>query len=149
MSEKQIVLRPRGTFYHLQEIYDRMNLEYFDDRCSAGITWGKDVRKNQWTSIKLGSYHGTGGENLIRIHPALDNSRVPLYVMEWIVYHEMCHEFLRITGSKQRHAHHSPEFKRLERRYRHYRKASSWEKRNLEWLLGRRQLAFHIPAETT
>jgi hypothetical protein len=135
-------LRPRGTFHDLQAIYDGLNAEYFGSAVGARITWGRNrLPRGPQRTIRLGTYwdYPTGG--LIRIHPALDHSQVPGHVVERIVFHEMLHQVFGIAPG----CLHPAEFARAEQRYRHWRRAMNWEHKNLDWLLGRRQLAFHLP----
>ena len=143
-SARRVALKPKGTFFDLKRIFDELNGTYFSCAVRAGITWSRNRRcRTMQSTIRLGTYAGYPDGAIIRVHPVLDNSDVPECVVERIVFHEMLHQVFGVSRGKI----HSREFQKAERRYRHYRKALNWEKKNLDWLLGRHQFAFHIPAE--
>lgn len=73
----------------------------------------------------------------IRIHPSLDRPEVPLFFVEYIVFHEMLHQAVPGKDTGSRKQHHGPEFRARERRYPEYARALTWEKENLNLLLGR------------
>ena len=124
-----------GECCDLKEIYERINLVYFGGRISARIGWGRGVAQRRRRSIRMGVYdHLT---RTIRIHPALDRPEVPLFFVEYIVFHEMLHQAVPGKDKGSRREHHGPEFRRQERLYPDYPKALAWEKANLHLLLGR------------
>ena len=73
----------------LQEMFDRLNTDYFEGKIKADVEWGKKVNKKNLTSFKFGSYDPE--KKLIRIHPRLQQDFVPRAVLELTMYHEMCH----------------------------------------------------------
>ena len=82
----------------------------------------------------MGSY--SSDSKVIRIHPALDQSRVPRYFVEWIVFHEMLHHVHRARrGPDGRRCVHTPEFLEHERRFYAFERAQRWENENLDLLL--------------
>ena len=90
-------------------------------------------------SIRFGSY--SAQENVIRIHPLLDQDFVPQYFIRYIVFHEMLHAFLGAhESSSGRRRVHTREFRRRERAYPDYARAVEWESKesNLRRLLNRR-----------
>lgn len=126
----------QGRWHNLQEIFDRLNDNYFDGEIQARITWGtRSKRRKSRESIKLGSY--TFEDELIRIHPVLDAEDVPTFFVEWIVYHEMLHEIHDIPVVDGRRVYHTPEFRRAEARFDRYAEAVMWERMNLHRLLER------------
>jgi hypothetical protein len=127
-------LRVRGRYYHLQEIFDELNEVYFGGRIACQITWGRNVlRGRERSSVKVGSFEVE--ENLIRIHPGLDQGWVPDYYVRWVIYHEMLHVAHPIPVVNGRHRFHTPEFSRDERKFTEYDRATAWEKRNIANLL--------------
>lgn len=137
------VLRQVGRCFDLKEIFDEMNGRFFDGRLEVQITWGRQAarrrrrRRGQGISIRLGSYHDA--ERLVRIHPVLDHSTVPRYVVESVVYHEMLHAALPASrGPDGRRRLHPPEFRRREREFPEYEQAERWIASNLERLARRR-----------
>jgi SprT-like family len=126
---KSTGIRIQGSNYNLQDIFDRINMEYFGGRLTCLITWGAKSTKRFVKKRTLGSY--SRHANTIRINPILDRTSAPRYVLEFIVYHEMLHAELGIERKNGRRTVHSKEFRRRERLFSHYHKAMSWEKRNL------------------
>ena len=125
-------LYTNGRFFNLNEIFDRLNTEYFNRTISAKITWGRNVCNGR-RYIRFGSY--TEKDNIIRIHPSLDREDVPSYFIESIVYHEMLHKVVGAKVVNGRRRVHTPEFKRMERRFKDYGIAREWEKSNIRRLL--------------
>ncbi len=129
-------IRTLGEHYDLQELYDEVNAEHFENRVDAPITWGKRPTRRRRRSIRFGSYSLT--EHLIRMHPNLDDAFVPRYFIRYIVFHEMLHADLGFqqspTGRTQMH---TPEFNRIEREYPEYDRAVEWHNnmKNLQRLL--------------
>ena len=77
-------------------------------------------------------------EQLIRIHPALDQAFVPRYFVEWVVYHEMLHHVIPMPMVNGRRVYHSPEFRARERDYADFERAREWEETHLSQLISSR-----------
>ena len=117
----------------IEVMFDRLNREYFDGKIKATIKWGRDVKTQNKSGFRYGSYDEN--KKNIRIHPRLKQDFVPIYVLELTVYHEMCHQFApsyKKNGSWQSH---HPEFKKKEKEYRNFKDARNWEKNNWHKLL--------------
>lgn len=128
-------LSTHGKVYNLSLIFDELNQNYFNTSLSVGITWGRGT-SGAIRSIRFGSYYDK--LKLIRIHPRLDQSFVPPFVIQHVVHHEMVHAFLgSILGKGGRRLIHSEEFKEMERTYSFYAEAVAWlsDKENLKRLL--------------
>lgn len=121
-------LRTTGRSYDLALIRDRVNQRYFNGRLKCRITWGRIGHKRlraRSRTIRFGSY--AKGQDLIRINPLLDDPRVPLEFVEYIVFHEMLHAVVPIDTAGARPHHHAT-YRSLERRYpgyAHMRRLSS------------------------
>jgi len=129
-------LHTRGDVYDLRKLFNEVNAAHFGGSISAAITWGRRPNSRRRRSIRFGSY--SVEENLIRIHPYLDNARVPEFFVRYIVYHEMLHAHLGIEESPAgRRRIHTAEFKRIERAYPDYGRAEAWQAKpsNLRMLL--------------
>lgn len=114
----------RGTYYDLKEVFDDLNGSYFNNAINVAITWGRDCGRNL-RSIRFGGYYP--GEQLIRIHPRLDQSFVPPYIIRYIVYHEMLHAHLGIEQTENgRKSIHPRAFKRMEAAFPEYPQAIAW-----------------------
>jgi len=121
--------RIQGACHDLQDVYDRINREYFGGSVSCLITWGAKSRRRSVRKRTLGSY--SSHTNTIRINPVLDRKTVPLYVIEFILYHEMLHADLGVTLRNGRRSVHSREFRGLERLFSQYNEVIAWERRSL------------------
>lgn len=126
----------KGMVYDLRTLFDEVNAQYFGGAVDAAITWGRRPTVQRRRSIRFGSY--SVEEHLIRIHPYLDNERVPEFFVRYIVYHEMLHAHLGIEESATgRRRIHTVEFNRIERAYPDFHRAEAWQAKpaNLRMLL--------------
>ncbi len=123
----------QGRCYHLQEAFDRLNREYFQNRIDCLITWGNRRRTSGRRTIRLGSYCRT--RKIIRINPLLDRDSVPPYVVDHIIYHEMLHHWLGDRKKNGRWIFHDKIFKEMEKGFAHGARARLWLKRQLPRLL--------------
>jgi hypothetical protein len=132
---RRLRIDPKGQAHDLDDIFSVLNRRYFRSRLKATITYGPAPRvRAPRKSIKMGSY--SADSKVIRIHPALDQSRVPRYFVEWIVFHEMLHHVHKARrGQDGRRCVHTPEFLEHERRFYAYDRALRWEQQNLDLLL--------------
>ena len=130
---RQPNIMPKGRHYHLQEAFERLNREYFQDRIACRITWGYRRKRPGRRTIRLGSY--CRKRKIIRINPILDNAVVPVYVIEHIVYHEMLHHCLGVRKKNGRRIFHDRIFKKREQDFAQRSKARVWLKRHLPTLL--------------
>lgn len=131
---RQVTLRPRGQHHDLQAIFDRLNRQRFGGLLDARITWGpRRGHPGGQRSIKMGSF--AIEERLIRIHPVLDDPRVPEYFLGWIVFHEMLHGKHGAEERGGRRCYHTRAFLEEERSYEHYARAQAWEEAHMPALL--------------
>lgn len=130
-------LSARGRVHDLAEIYASINDRHFAGRIDARIGWGRRAPGGRRRSIKMGVYFHD--HRIIRIHPALDDERVPRHFVEMVVFHEMLHQlFPPRAGEDGRRTVHGPEFRAAERRFPGYERARAWEKAHLHLLLKQR-----------
>jgi len=125
-SPRKTTVKTEGKYHKLDEIFDSLNNEYFGGRISSAITWGAMNPRYAVRKRTLGSY--SRHVNIIRINPVLDRKNVPRYFMEFVVYHEMLHADIGLCEKNGRRQVHSKEFKAREKLFRHYAKATAWEK---------------------
>ena len=137
---RRLRIEPVGRHHDLSAIFSALNRRYFSGRIAATITFGPAPRSRRpRKSIKMGSY--SADSRVIRIHPALDQPKVPRYFVEWIVFHEMLHHLYRARrGDDGRRCVHPPEFVDHERRFHDFHRAQAWENENLEVLLRTRMV---------
>jgi hypothetical protein len=123
-----------GRVHDLTRIFERLNRRFFRGGLEVPITWGRGSGRARRGGLTFGSYDPVLG--LIRIHPVLDRSDVPLYFLESVVYHEMLHHHMGgVPDSAGRTVYHSRAFRAAEARYPAHRSALAWEKENLPHLL--------------
>ena len=127
------LLQSLGRYFDLAAIYDALNQHYFINRVQASITWSRRPPQRQRRSIRFGSYQER--DRLIRIHCLLDQSFVPRYVVENVVFHEMLHQLIPRQYLNGRWSVHPPEFRRQERRFLYYQQAEQWQRQHLGRLL--------------
>lgn len=135
-EKRHVTLHTLGRYFDLAKLFNEVNREHFDGKITAAITWGKRPRPGKRRSIRFGSYYVE--DNLIRIHPYLDQEFVPEFFVRYIVFHEMLHAHLGIEERESgRRRVHTPEFIAMEKQYPDYRRALAWENRpaNLRKLL--------------
>ena len=130
----------QGNHFDLKYIMNDLNSKYFNGVIDANITWGnaRPRATRRWKKSKhitLGQYRDE--ENLIIIHPNLDKTKVPKYVVEAIVYHEMCHQLIREDKINGRRRIHTRKFRDREKQYEYLEQAKLWEKENFGYLLRR------------
>ena len=127
------LLQPQGRFFDLEAIYAEINQHYFINRVQAHITWSRRPPQRKRRSIRFGSYQER--DRLIRIHCLLDQSFVPPYVVENVVFHEMLHQLIPRQYLNGRWSVHPPEFRRQERRFLYHQQAEQWQRQHLGRLL--------------
>jgi hypothetical protein len=110
----------RGQVFDLQDILEEINREFFDSALATRITWGQKKpsrrgRRNS-RSLQFGSWDET--LDLVRIHPSLDDPRVPREFLRYLVHHELCHAARPPVRNPDgpRKIHHD-DFKALEARF--------------------------------
>ncbi|QXE27398.1 M48 family metallopeptidase [Chlamydia buteonis] len=123
-----------GKVYNLEKIYQDLNLRLFEGFLNLKIGWFGRERSGSALRAVLGSYHEE--EKLIRIHRSLDSDDIPLFFMEYIIYHEMVHSVVPLEYSPSgRTIFHGKKFKECEKRFPLYESAIAWEKANIYVLL--------------
>jgi len=125
-SPKRILLRARGKFHDLSELFRVIDEASFSGLVESAITWGSSSPRHPVRESSLGSY--SDRTNIIRINPVLDRKTVPRYFVAFIVYHEMLHSAMGTPVTGARRSIHSREFRKRERLYKNYDRAMAWER---------------------
>ncbi|AOP34046.1 hypothetical protein A0128_09445 [Leptospira tipperaryensis] len=106
----------------LKEMLHRINETYLGvDLSDIEIYWGKGNSKT-----RLG--HFDPSHKMIVINPILGRQIVPVFVLEYIVFHELLHVYLPATRKNGKNVIHGKEFRALERKYPDYLRANQWLK---------------------
>lgn len=109
MRGRKRIETAQGHTYDLEAIFEDLNLRFFHGLLARPqMTWSRDHARN-----RLGHYDPA--HNAIVVSRVFDDSRVPRYVAEYIVYHEMLHlkHPVRLRGSRR--CVHSAEFQNEEK----------------------------------
>jgi|GEM_PF-2263177 len=124
-------LRQAGDVYDLLPLFDEVNHRFFDGKVSCDVTWGRKPVLRRVRVRIMGSY--SPSNNLIVIHPVLDDSRVPEMVVKFILFHEMLHA-MQPEGHRRRH---DKAFLEAERAHPDYEKVEKWMAANHKLTHGR------------
>jgi predicted metal-dependent hydrolase len=103
------ILSPHGTTYDLEAIFDDLNRRFFHRLLARPqLAWsGHSARQ------RLGHYDPA--HNAIVVSRVFDHPRVPRYVVEYILYHEMLHLKHPVKLRGKRRSLHSAEFQAEEK----------------------------------
>jgi len=129
-------VRTEGRYHDLGEIFTEVDELYFgggtDD---VQVTWGRRPPANRRgrRSVRLGTY--VQDDQLIRMHPVLDQDWVPRFFVAYVLFHEMLHHVVPAPLVNGKRRFHGPEFRKRERNYPDYARAIAWEETNLRRLL--------------
>jgi hypothetical protein len=115
--------RPAGDFHDLAPLFDQLNREYFGNALPRPrLGWSRRPSRST-----LG--HFDPALNQIVLSRNLDRPRIPRYVVEYVLFHEMLHVKHPIKFSRCRLQSHSSKFRAEEKRYAHYARAQKFLKR--------------------
>jgi len=125
---------PSGRYFDLGDRAKRLNRRYFGDALDVFVTWSRNAPRRS-----MGTWLETprGFKNVITINRVLDAPRVPAYVVDEVLHHEMLHEKIPAVKKNGRRYKHTPEFRLLERAFPHYERADEWVKSNWDGLVSR------------
>jgi hypothetical protein len=114
-----LIEQTRGAFHDLSESFDRVNRDYFAGTMPRPrLTWNRS-----FTGRKFGHYDWI--LDTVMVTRTLDDSRVPAFVTDFIVYHELLHKKHGITWTNGRGYAHTAEFYREERAFKQYAEAEA------------------------
>jgi len=106
---------------------------------ALSIDWGRrSPVRGQRRSLRLGSLRAS--ERHITVHPVLDIPLVPRYVLDGVVYHELCHWVAppldaRAARAQRTHRIHHRAFRALEARFPFAERVDTWIEENITWLI--------------
>lgn len=129
--QQQLNLEEEGRYFDLREIFDRLNARHFRGRLRGyKVVWGRKRKRRPKEYFVFGTIQEE--DRVIRINPRLDQPFVPLWFLQYVLYHEMLHSVVpdELDTSGRRRVH-TEEFNRRERQFRNYRRARRWEEENL------------------
>ena len=128
--QRQFNLREEGRHFDLRAIFDRLNARYFRGRLRGyKVVWGRRRKHRPKEYFIFGTIQEE--DRVIRINPWLDQAWVPLWFLQYVLYHEMLHSVVPDETRRGRRRIHTEEFNRRERKFPSYRRARRWEEENL------------------
>lgn len=129
--QQQLNLEHEGRYFDLRVIFDGINARYFRNRLRGyKIVWGRRRKRRPKGFFVFGTIQEE--DRIIRINPRLDQPFVPLWFLQYVLYHEMLHSVVPDEiGPAGRRRVHTEEFYRREREFPGYRRARRWEEENL------------------
>lgn len=114
----------RGRHIDLDEIFERVNAQYFEGCLNKPrLSWS--AKRARYI---LGRYDST--HHTIFISRLFDSPDVPAYVVDYVMFHEMLHVKHQSRVQACRVVVHTPEFKTEEQTFLHYQEAKIWLKRS-------------------
>lgn len=114
---------PEGRFYHLEEIFDSLNVRFFGGLLGRPeLTWSEHHAKRS-----LGHYDAA--HNTIVVSRVFDRPSSPRYAIEYLLYHEMLHLKHPVKMRGLRRCVHSAAFKAEESQFPQLAEAMAFIKR--------------------
>jgi hypothetical protein len=120
---RKFISGPRGEFHNLEEIFQRINSQFFDGLLGMPqLGWSRGVSRNM-----LGHYDPS--HNAIIISRIFDREEVSLLALEYVMFHEMLHLRYPVDHHGMRRKVHTKEFREAEKKYPELRAAKEALKR--------------------
>ncbi|MBE9210285.1 M48 family peptidase [Nostoc sp. LEGE 06077] len=118
-----IAENPQGDFYNLNDLFDKLNSEYFAaNLVKPRLTWSQIK-----TYRKFGHYEPA--RDRVVISTTLDNANVPKFVAEFVLYHELLHKHHGTKWVNGKRMVHTTQFRTDERQFKLYAEADRWLKK--------------------
>ncbi|MBW4563847.1 MAG: SprT-like domain-containing protein [Mojavia pulchra JT2-VF2] len=115
-----IAENPQGKFYNLDELFNKLNHEYFAATLAKPrLAWSKIN-----TYRKFGHYEPARDRVVMSL--TLDNANIPEFVIEFVLYHELLHKYHGTKWVNGRRMVHTPEFRAHENKFKLYKEAQGW-----------------------
>jgi hypothetical protein len=116
----KVTTSSRGKVYDLAELFKQLNAKYFDGRLeSPMLSWSQ--RKTR----RILGHHDHVHQTII-ISSTLDETAIPRFVVEYVLYHEMLHVKHPARLISGRTIYHGPGFREDERRFERFDEAVKW-----------------------
>src|SRR5438094_780855 len=88
--QRQLGLEIEGRYFDLRGLFNKLNARHFGNRLRGyKVVWGRKRRERPKEYFIFGTIQEE--DRVIRINPWLDQRFVPLWFLEYILYHEMLH----------------------------------------------------------
>ncbi|HNZ87726.1 MAG TPA: hypothetical protein PKK55_04290 [Methanofastidiosum sp.] len=114
---------PHGNYFNLEEIFNSVNAKFFaNDVPKPFLRWSK-----RRAYRIFGRYDRS--KNEIVVSKLLDENKTPIYVVEYIMYHEMLHIKHGFSYKKGRRRIHTSAFKKEEEKFPYYKESIEYLKK--------------------
>lgn len=122
---RKVIGSAKGRSYDLDQMFAQLNEHYFQNELPKPVlTW------SQRKTYSILGHHDPTHETIV-ISKSLDSARVPAFVVEYVLYHELLHIKHPIEMVNGRQRKHSREFKKDEKKFTYYTQAEKWLKYNI------------------
>ncbi|MFH1676725.1 MAG: hypothetical protein ABIC40_06835 [bacterium] len=134
-NSRLTIIPPRGLFHDLNRAL-KIVLPLLDEPLKSPPQVGWSPVRVGRKGITWGTHRETKNGPLILINALLDSHDVPGFVVEHILWHELCHQIAPPeNGSNGRRRVHSNSFRSTEERYPRLKQAENWEQENVVRLI--------------
>jgi len=117
---KNLSFRPRGNARNLEDVFSYINSYYFGSVLEKPeLAWIRESPKS-----RVGFYHAP--LRILAVNRILDSDRIPRFVLEFVVYHELLHDTVSHVDGVSRRTYHTREFRRREREFSNHDEAQEW-----------------------
>ena len=123
---RKVITTAKGETYDLDNIFAFLNQLYFQNALPKPVlTWS--AKK----TFRILGHHDAAHQTIV-VSKSLDNKKVPRYVVEFVVYHEMLHIKHPTIHQRGRRCNHTPDFRRDEENFAYFDEAETWIERNIQ-----------------
>lgn len=117
---RSLSFRPRGSAHDLTAVFDHVNACYFRGEAERpDLAWVSGS-----PSRRVGFFHRP--LRILAVNKALDSDRVPRFVLEFVVYHELLHGAMGCDDCLERRVYHTKKFRTREREFIRHDEAQKW-----------------------
>jgi hypothetical protein len=128
MRGRKVISTSKGVTYDLDEIFTLLNGVYFQNQIPKPIlTWSATK------TFRILGHHDAVHQTIV-ISKSLDDKKVPRFVVEFVVYHEILHIKHPTQYANGRRYVHTPIFKRDEENFAFFEEAENWIEKNVSAL---------------
>ncbi len=110
----------KGSIYDLDELFERLNQIYFAGTMQKPIlTW------SQTQTFRIFGHHDANHDTIV-ISQTLDDAKIPQFVVEFVLYHELLHIKHPTKIINGRRYNHTAIFRADERKFPRFEEAEDW-----------------------
>lgn len=126
---------PQKRSTSLLKRFDKINLEYFGGHVCGGIGWRNLPLGKESSDITQALCDFE--ERIIHVNSVMDDIRIPLWYLDFVLYHEMLHlQHGPQQYSETEYAYpHSLRFKCMEAKHPNYKRATEFEEKKLRQIV--------------